>query len=81
MSQVKQNYIGQDMKQSDSNSGLQRRKILGWLGFGAVGALIFRLLPMKKAISKRFLHGDDEEISISINKNAVKRSGKIKKNG
>ncbi len=49
-----------------------RRKLLEWLGLGAMGAMVFSMLPFKRAVSKRILKREDR-ISISINKDAVKR--------
>lgn len=64
----------------EKRAGSQRRKILGWIGLGAVSAIIFRVFPLKKAVSKRLLRKDDEKILISINKNAVKRIRKVTRN-
>lgn len=70
------------IKYSDSNTkkNLQRRKILGWLGLGAVGAMVFKILPIKKIVSKKFMRHNTEKIPISMNKSAVKRSKRIKGN-
>jgi len=55
-----------------------RRRILGWLGLGAIGAMAFRILPVK--ISKRVVQRKSkiqlaryEKVPIEINKSAVKR--------
>jgi len=65
---------------SKSASRLERRKILKWLGVGAVGAFVLRMLPLKSAISKKVMKTDKERISISINKSAVKRNKAVGKN-
>ena len=74
--------IGDIMDNSKSSlaQGLPRRRILGWLGLGAVSAMFFRILPMKKMVSGRVFKKGDEKISISINERAVKRSGRVTRN-
>jgi len=54
-----------------------RRKILGWLGLGAIGAVIFKLSPMEKTVARKLARKTDEKISISINEHAVKRNKKV----
>ncbi|MGO9481970.1 MAG: hypothetical protein ACLP05_09355 [Candidatus Kryptoniota bacterium] len=57
-----------------------RRKILKWLGLGAIGATAVKMLPMKKSVAKKLLNYDDRKIQISINKSAVKRNTRVKGN-
>lgn len=65
----------------ENENGSQRRKILGWLGVGAVGAMIIEMLPMKRIVSKNLMKKKSEKVSIAINKDAVKRSRKAARNG
>ncbi|HUI31148.1 MAG TPA: hypothetical protein VLX91_13130 [Candidatus Acidoferrales bacterium] len=69
-----------EQSSSKTKVGQQRRKILGWLGLGAIGTMIFRIVPMKKAVSRRLLRKNEEKISIAINKYSVKRNKKVMKN-
>ncbi len=71
------------MEKSKFSAGfrLPRRRILRWLGLSALSTMIFRIVPIKKMVSKEFLRKGDQKISISINKYAVKRNGKVTKNG
>ena len=39
-----------------------RRKILKWLGLGAIGATAVKMLPMKKSVAKKLLNYDDRKI-------------------
>jgi hypothetical protein len=78
-------------KQSETNAGdnslpnadpgVQRRKILGWIGVGIVGSMAFKVLPLK-LISGR--GGRRKSVKpdarVAINGMAVKRGKKVSKN-
>ncbi|MCL4511077.1 MAG: hypothetical protein M1470_08425 [Bacteroidetes bacterium] len=67
-----------EKQNSDLSSGLQRRKILGWVGLGLVGAFAVKALPMK-FISKRIERKN--KVKVSINELAVKRNKKATRHG
>ena len=63
---------------SDLSLGLQRRKVLGWVGLGVAGAFAIKALPMK-FISKRIERKN--KVKVSINELAVKRNKKVTRHG
>jgi hypothetical protein len=69
-----------EQSEMEKKNGSQRRKILGWLGVGAVGAMIIEMLPMKRIVSKNLMKKKSEKVAIAINKDAVKRSRKVTRN-
>lgn len=58
--------------------GLQRRKILGWLGLGVVGAMVIKILPVR--ITKKHVRAEHEKVLIKVNESAVKRCKKVSRN-
>ena len=77
----KQDARREDDRESSSVSGLQRRKILGWMGVGIVGAMAFKALPFK-LMSKRGgrRKSAKPDALVAINGMAVKRGKKVSKN-
>jgi len=68
---------------SAARDGVQRRKMIGWMGLGIVGALTVNKLPFRflsrrvsaaKALGAKKAH-------VAINDMAVKRTGKASRNG
>ena len=75
--QKENGLLGEPSRRQEVTVKLEaRRRILEWLGLGALGAIVLRVIPVKRTIAKRILREKDEKISISINPNAVKRTRK-----
>lgn len=72
----------EDEQVSVSHPGIERRKLLGWIGFGIVGVLAlnklpFRLFPRRiGSMKKQKSRGP----RISINEMAVRRTKKVGRN-
>ncbi len=79
----KQDARREDGRESSSVPGLQRRKMLGWMGVGIIGAFALNVLPFKifpKRIFRRNKVKSPGTI-VAINDLAVKRSRKASRNG
>ena len=73
----------QSMDISVSTSGAERRKVLGWMGIGIVGAIAMSAMPFK-SIPKRLVRkhkGRSGKARVIINSMAVKRTRKVSRNG
>ena len=66
-----------------STSGAERRKVLGWMGIGIVGAIAVSAMPFK-SIPKRLVRKHkvrSGKAQVVINNMAVKRTRKVSRNG
>ena len=69
-----------EQSESGNMAGMNRRKIIGWLGLSVAGAMVLKMLPMRKTVSKKLRKKDNEKILVSINNSAVKRKIRGSKN-
>ncbi len=65
----------------NADPGIERRKILGWLGIGIVGTMAFKILPLN-LISRRGgkRKSAKPDARVAINGMAVKRGKKVSRN-
>ncbi len=77
----KQDARREDDREVSSVPGLQRRKILGWMGVGIVGAMAFKALPFKLISRNGGKRSNAKrDARVAINGMAVKRGKKVSKN-
>jgi len=65
-------------KDSKISSGLQRRKILEWVGIGLIGGFVIKAFPVR-FVGKRLER--KKPVKVSLNELAVKRNTKVVRNG
>ncbi len=67
---------------SEDALGSQRRRMLGWLSMGVIGAVAFNVLPFKRLTGGLFTRKRPGKANkrVAINEMAVKRNRKASRN-